>query len=148
MILFSKSDKLVCSIICALFHNIQVLLKKIVHENIPLQISVLYATQVFCNDQEFPKGILQFHSCCLMFYDYGHQVLCCGSFLTCMRWMLLRLRFSYNGEKILYRYILERAKLCFKLVNLSCQFMWISRVYAVPFSSLRVTRMNFYDWQW
>ena len=49
-----------------LFLSFQILVQKFVNENISLQISTLYATQVFCYDSEFPKGELwrQMQSLC------------------------------------------------------------------------------------
>ena len=34
----------------------QILVEKFVSESISLQVCVLYATQVFCHDKQFPKG--------------------------------------------------------------------------------------------
>ena len=38
--------------------KLKILVQKFVSESIPLQISTLYATQVFCHDKQFPKGWL------------------------------------------------------------------------------------------
>jgi len=39
-----------------LMQKLKILIEKFVSESVPLQISTLYATQVFCHDQRFPKG--------------------------------------------------------------------------------------------
>lgn len=41
-----------------LVQKFKILVQKFVSDNISLQIGALYATQVFCHDQHFPKGLL------------------------------------------------------------------------------------------
>ena len=48
----------------------QILVQKFVSEDLKLQVSVLYATQVFCHDKHFPKGKLAvFVRHCFVFSD-------------------------------------------------------------------------------
>ncbi|XP_065911089.1 eukaryotic translation initiation factor 4 gamma 2-like isoform X2 [Dysidea avara] len=41
-----------------LIGTFKVLVQKFVHDSIPLQISAIYATQLFCHKHQFPKGLL------------------------------------------------------------------------------------------